>query len=189
MTKRWEDSLPQLKDAPISTPPAMNFVASVWNSAALSASPLQVVKARLLSRGKLNWRWRLGHEDKLSIEIADTLRNLSMDGLLNGVFCHLPNEGKRHKITGEILRAMGMITGAPDFVFIGAWGGGFIELKAPELRMASPKTGKSIIKRPQGELTEAQQDFQAWCIGEGAKHAVCRSVDEVLDTLRAWGAL
>ena len=114
---------------------------------------------------------KLGPETALSILVADQLRTMSITGEFTGVWCHLANEGKRSAFNGAVMKAMGMIPGAADFVFTGPWGHGWIELKV------------------KGRQEVTQQGFQKWCEMDGSRYAVCRSVDEVLATLRAWKAI
>lgn len=184
IVRRWEDGLQDL-----STPPAMDFKRGMNSAIISNPCPLQMAKIRLLSRPKLNMRWRLTAEDRVSIELADTLRQLSMDGLLKGTWTKLGNEGKRSLIVGAIMKAMGMLPGAPDFVFLWENGSGWIELKAPAKRGASDKTGNEIQLKAAGTLSHAQKDFRLWSQSEGVNHAVCYSVDAAIDTLKAWGAM
>ena len=181
---RWEDTLQDL-----STPHAMDFKRGMQSSIISNPTPLELAKIRLLSRPKLNRNWRVSVEDKMSIDFADTLRQFSMDGLLRGTWTKLGNEGKRSMIVGAILKAMGMLPGAADFVFVWENGGGWIELKKPAKRGASDKTGKDIQLQAAGVLSDAQRDFRLWSQSEGVNHAVCYSVDAAIDTLKAWGAL
>ena len=126
----------------------------------------------LMSRFPLPRNTRLKPEQRLTIQVADELRKLTADGKYSGVWTHITNEGKRSQIAGAIAKAMGMIPGAPDFVFAGKWGAGFIEIKA----------GK-------GKLQDTQIYFRSWVHQHQLGYATCTSVDSVLDTLREWGAL
>jgi hypothetical protein len=126
----------------------------------------------LMMRDSIPWRCILEPEQKLCVQIADRLRAYTLDGKLKGVWSHIANEGKRHVFVGIILRAMGLIKVTPDYFFIWEGGGGLIEIKA----------GKGV-------LSENQKHHIVWCADEKVNHAICRSVDEVLQTLVAWGAL
>lgn len=143
----------------------------------------------ILKRTKLNWGWKISDEQRLQIQIADFLREATFEGRLRGIWFAVPNEAKRHKIVALILRAMGMISGVADLVFISNNFAGVIELKTPTTYKISEKTGETIIDKRQGELSDNQQAFRAWCDKEGVKHAVCRSADEVNATLRHWRLL
>lgn len=125
----------------------------------------------LMSRPNIRKR-NLKPETYLSIDVADTMRRHTLQGRYRGVWCHCPNEGKRSALNGAILKAMGLIPGAPDFIF--AWEGNnlFIELKVPG-------------KKP----NENQKFFAKWCLNSRVTYVVCHSVVEVEALLRSLGAL
>lgn len=125
---------------------------------------------KLLSREKLSMKFRIEPEQRLSIEVADWLRGMSLTGQLKAVFFHVPNESKRHIITAMILKAMGMLSGVSDFIFLWNDGSGVIELKV----------GK-------GKETENQLLFFDWCDSLGVYRATCRSLEDVQRTLKTWG--
>lgn len=120
---------------------------------------------------------QLDPESLLSVRVADRLRALSAAGTLHGVWTKIANERKCSRILGLILKAMGLLPGVPDFMFIGQWGGGLIELKIED--------GRDDEK----QLSEFQKYFRFWCYREGVRYAVCRSVEEVEAKLESWGAL
>lgn len=126
---------------------------------------------QLLHRPPLPLRIRLEEEQKLSVEVANWLRERSLDGTLKAVWTHVANEGKRSMTAAQILKAMGLIPGASDYVFMWGDGAGVIELKA----------GKN-------KETENQLHFFSWCGALGVRHATCRSLDEVQSALVSWGA-
>ena len=126
----------------------------------------------LMHRGKLNWNWALEPEQRLSIEFADIMRGLTLKGVYRGVWGHVPNEGKRHQIVAAIMKAMGMISGTPDYFFIWPGGAGVIELKFGD-----------------NKLTDNQWHYQLWCEAEGLNHAVCWSSQEAISKLTEWGAI
>lgn len=121
------------------------------------------------------FRGRKGPEDLLSIDVATMLRAATLEGRLDAVWTMIPHElggaGKLAAIRVALAKAMGLIAGSGDFVFVWPTGGGFIELKV------------------RAALSPAQQDFRDWCIGSGNRYAVCKSVNEVEAKLREWGAL
>lgn len=84
---------------------------------------------------------------------------------------HPANGGYRNPREARKLKDMGVRPGVADLAMIlpGARAG-FIELKA----------GK-------GRQTDTQKTFQADCERLGAPYAVCRSLNEVEQTLRSWG--
>lgn len=108
-------------------------------------------------------------EDELSHRVANYLREQS---ILRGgfVWSHVPNEGKRTKLIGAIKKAMGMIPGTPDFLFMWRGGAGFIELKIGNKKQ-----------------TDSQRDFEKWCRREGVHYSLCHSQAEVHQTLKEWG--
>jgi hypothetical protein len=123
-----------------------------------------------------------GPEEILAMEVANFLRAATLDGRLLGVWTSISNEvgfiSGKHRNSGHAQMkyakaiAMGMIVGAPDYVFVWPGGGGFIELKS--------KTGS---------LSPAQKDFASWCVANGVNHAVSKSLDQVRSHLISWGAL
>ena len=111
-------------------------------------------------------------EQQLCINISDELRRFPVSGKLKAVWTHVPNEGNRSRLNGAILKAMGMIPGYADYVFCWDNGSGTIEIKADK-----------------GKPTELQKLFARWCDDSGVKYALCRSVEEVMDSLKSWGVL
>jgi hypothetical protein len=115
---------------------------------------------------------RLKPESMLSVDVACRLKAHSLTGDLRAVWFKVPNEGKRTPAVAAILKAMGMIPGVWDFVFLWQDGSGVIELKA----------GRN-------KLTGAQADFAHWCDLEGVRKAEARSYREVEAVLKEWGIL
>jgi hypothetical protein len=129
---------------------------------------------RLLTRRPLGANVVLGPEDRQSMELADRLRVLSLEGRFRGVFFHVPNEvgyvkgDRRAQLRYAKAIAMGCIPGTPDFVFLG---------KKPLVIEMKAKTGRQ---------TESQADFEYWCGTEGVEYRICRSAAEALTVLRAF---
>lgn len=88
------------------------------------------------------------------------------------VYFHPPNEGKRSKIMGRLLKLMGMDPGVSDCIFSWPDGKGAIELKRPD----KPK-----------KLSPTQEVFAAKWVANGGKFACCQNMDEVEATLKSWG--
>jgi|GEM_PF-1792814 hypothetical protein len=94
-------------------------------------------------------------EFKHQITCADWLRNRRVQ------FIHVPNEGKRTVIAGRLLKLMGMVPGAADFIVFGrpdqSWFPGICaELKKP---VPLPERGRPL------KLWDAlhARGHQAWC--------------------------
>jgi hypothetical protein len=138
----------------------------------MTAVPLFLV--RLMQRPKLG-SLKVGPEDRISIELAERLRGWSLDGRLNAVWTHPANEvgggTKNAALRYTLAKALGMIPGTPDFLFIG------------------PTSAVIEMKAPGGSLSDNQKDFRDWCAMRGVNHAVCRSADDAEAKLREWGIL
>lgn len=110
---------------------------------------------------------RLGPEDKLQLAVLEYI-----EVVLNEPFLiwHTPNSGKRSMSEGLKFKMLGVVPGVPDLALLTGRGLHFIELKAGKNR-----------------ATEAQEDFMSYARSLGAGTAVCRSLDDVRNALRAWG--
>jgi hypothetical protein len=92
--------------------------------------------------------------------------------ILRGIVAlHIPNEGKRSAVAGRMLRAEGMIAGAPDLLLLADNG----------------RTGWLEVKAANGRLSDAQRAFHALLTRKGHRVAVVRSVDDAEAALRDWG--
>ena len=128
------------------------------------------------------FRGRIGPEDTLAIEVATWLRAMTLEGKLHATWTCIPHEvgavpQKSAKFNLAQTRyakakAMGLITGSADYVFVWPNGGGWIELKSAT-----------------GSLSSPQKDFRDWCRATGSNWAVCRTLDEVVENLLEWGVL
>jgi hypothetical protein len=119
-------------------------------------------------RIKLGERWpRLQiAEDDLHLCVADFLRAaLGSDVLWTTVPL-----GGGGRTRGALLKAMGALAGLPDLMFLFDRRAFFIELKTQD-----------------GELSGAQRETHARLKAGNYDVAVCRSVEEVVAQLRAWG--
>lgn len=120
---------------------------------------------------------RLGPEDKIAIDFASRLRAHSLQGRLRAAWTHVPNEvgggnGRGSQIRYAIAKAMGMVTGCPDYLFLSGAGAWALEAKA----------GRNV-------LTDGQKDFREWCALHGVPFSVFRTPDEGEEKLREWGVL
>lgn len=125
----------------------------------------------LLSRSGYDQR-DLKPETALSIDVADTFRRHIRTGAFKGVFTKIPNEGVRTAFLGGLLKAMGMITGAGDFIFTWEKGSCWIELKQP---------GK--------KLEQEQRLFKIWCEDSNVPYVTCSSAQEVENAIKALGGM
>lgn len=123
-------------------------------------------------------------EDDLHIQVADFLRLAWPPDLL---FWHTPNGGDRPTITrtnkaGETysfspaaqqLKRMGTLPGFPDLAFL---------LPGGRLAVIELKFGKNT-------LSQDQIDVRTVMLANKVGYAVCRTLEEVVDTLTSWLAL
>jgi hypothetical protein len=137
----------------------------------------------------------LDPEQELSARVAAELRGLTRSGALRAVWsCH-PAEvrvgGKSGQMLQSLLVFMGVVPGSSDFVFTWGAGAGWIELKVEERQPDLLRLRKDGRARAPARtyMHGRQPDFREWCLSLGVRHAVARSVPEVLATLREWGRL
>lgn len=83
---------------------------------------------------------------------------------------HPANGGLRDAATAGQLRAMGVVPGIPDLVFI---------LPNAQIACIELKVGRN-------KLTDEQAEFFEWMQARGSACTVCRSVDEVEATITRW---
>lgn len=107
-------------------------------------------------------------EDDLAILVADFLRAAAP----HLVWSHIPNGGKRNVREAVRFKRMGVLPGFADLIFVWDMRCWFIELKSAT-----------------GSQTTDQRGFEGMVKAEGCKYEVCRSLDEVAETLVAWGLL
>jgi hypothetical protein len=126
----------------------------------------------LMQREKIPMHWRVQPEERICIEFSDRMRELTLKGLYHGIWGHIPNEGKRHKVVAIVMKAMGMIPGSPDHYFIKQDRGMVIEFKVK---------GNS--------LRDNQKNMKQWCEMNSIPHSVCFSADEGIAALVEYGML
>ena len=76
---------------------------------------------------------------------------------------HIPNEGKRAKSTGYMLKQIGMRTGIADYCIVSSSKVVFFEVKA----------GKN-------KLTDAQEEFKRDCEKRGISYEEIRNIEEFI---------
>ena len=130
----------------------------------------------LMMPQKLSAGLKLGQEDKICIEFANRLRAWTLQRQLIAVWSHIPNElaggTNNAKIRYAVAKALGMITGTADYLFLWNDGGAALEMKAKH-----------------GVQTDNQKHFQAWCVMMGVPYYVVYSADEGESILRNLGIL
>nr|DAM62827.1 MAG TPA: Nuclease [Caudoviricetes sp.] len=131
---------------------------------------------RLMIRPTLGRSVKLGPEDRISIEFANRLRVWTIERRLRGVWTHVANEvgggTKNAMIRYAVAKALGMIPGCSDFIFMWDSGSAAIEMKAPC-----------------GVQNDNQSDFQKWCEAEGVPYFIAKSADEAEQILLSLGIL
>lgn len=138
---------------------------------------------RLMDHVALSRRMVLGPEDAEAYAFANSLRAATLEGKLAAVWTHPANElaGMVRKAPGgkitvppqiALARALGLITGTSDFLFLWAAGACAIEFKS--------KTGT---------MTPGQRDFRDWCELMRVPFHLVRSADAGLQVLRQAGVL
>ena len=132
--------------------------------------------ARVLARAPLG-RLRLQPEEALAVAFADELRRAVLEGRLRAVWTHPANElaGRRSglsEIRYAIAKAMGLVHGTPDYLFL-----------------ASDRSGALEAKTGTGTQQQNQKDYETWCLAVGVPYRVFRSIEEGLAILVDWGML
>lgn len=87
-------------------------------------------------------------------------------------WCHLANGGWRSPIEAKILKALGVVAGAPDLLIVADGRAYFLELKAPR-----------------GRVSAAQRECHEALRAAGAAVAIADNIDEALELLQSWEIL
>lgn len=90
------------------------------------------------------------------------------------VCLHVPNGERRDKAAAGRLKAMGTLAGTADW---------FLSWRGPR----PPFIGWIEMKAERGRQSPEQKAFQARVTALGHHYAICRSLDDVLGVLDAWG--
>lgn len=109
----------------------------------------------------------VGPEAVICIAFANWLRGETLKGRLRSVWFHVPNEGRRSMRQGRIMRCMGLIPGAPDYVFL-----------------SEKKTLAIEVKTKTGRLSDNQVTFKRWCKILKIEYVVCRSLEECVEAVK-----
>jgi elongation factor P hydroxylase len=86
------------------------------------------------------------------------------------VWFHVPNGEKRDKATAGKLKGMGVLAGAPDFIFI----------------MPNGQAAFLELKRVDGEFSEQQIEFRDRVLACGCGYASARSPEDAERVLSRW---
>lgn len=116
-------------------------------------------------------------EQAICTEFANRLRALELDGKLRCVWTHVPNEigwnpNKVAQTLYAAAKAMGMIVGTADYLFLANDGSVALEAKSAT-----------------GSQHEGQKDFQKWCEEKGVPYHVFRSAEEGIELLKQHGMI
>lgn len=109
-------------------------------------------------------------ETILQRRIKRLLENLGYKVAASANGAVLAGTRKQKAIQMNSLKASGLMVGYPDLTVFGPNRIGFIE-----------------VKTDGGDLSEAQETVREWMGDWGHKYAVCRSLEDVPDTLENWG--
>lgn len=111
-------------------------------------------------------------EQKMCVEFANGLRQMTLEGKLPYVWFHISNEflpSRQVNYSFELkLKHMGKIAGVPDYCFVGERGSFFIEFKSEK-----------------GRQTDSQKKFEEWCKASNVNYFICRSAKEGFDVLES----
>lgn len=97
---------------------------------------------------------------------------------------HCANGGKRSKVEAKILKAMGVLAGAPDLLIL--WGDAWIGTWDPGCHRR-PGAGWIELKAGKGKLSKAQEVFRDDCKRKGIFWVEARSLDDCERAVRSWG--
>ena len=112
-------------------------------------------------------------ERELTIHVANALRRFAADGV---IWFHVPNEGQRTRVSGHIIKRMGLKPGVADFCII--------QPDEPH-----PRVWFLELKTETGRQTPAQKAFQEECEAAGVEYVLARGLDEALSALGKRGAI
>jgi hypothetical protein len=111
---------------------------------------------------------KIGEEDRLCIEFANYLRQLTLETDFPYIWFHIPNQiGLYKPIFGIKQGWMGRIPGVSDFCFVGRNKSFFIEFKSQK-----------------GKQSENQKIFEKWCKKNDIEVYVCRSMEEAKNVIK-----
>ncbi len=115
----------------------------------------------------------LKEEQKICVEFANEMRQMTLSAKLPYIWFHIANEFLPSVRTNYLFdlkqKHMGKISGLPDYCFIGKLGQSFfIEFKSKK-----------------GKQSENQKIFEAWCTDNGIDYFLCRSAKEGIELVNS----
>ncbi len=114
----------------------------------------------------------LKDEQKICVEFANEMRQLTLEGNLPYVWFHIANEflpsSKVNYSFESKLKHMGKMVGVPDYCFLSEKDSFFIEFKTAK-----------------GRQTSTQKIFEKWCATNKVDYFLCRSAREGIDIVRS----
>lgn len=110
---------------------------------------------------------KLGPEDKVQLAVLEYLETVIAEPF---ILHHSPNGGRRSISEAKKFKLLGVRAGWSDLCLITGRGTFFFELKAGR-----------------GRPTPEQEDFMSEARSLGCGTAVCKTIDDVRNALRAWG--
>jgi hypothetical protein len=114
----------------------------------------------------------LKDEQKICVEFANEMRQLTLEGNLPYVWFHIANEflpsSKVNYSFESKLKHMGKMVGVPDYCFLSENDSFFIEFKTAK-----------------GRQTPTQKIFENWCATNKVDYFLCRSAREGIDIVRS----
>jgi len=113
---------------------------------------------------------RRDDEDRLQMAIWS---HILIRGTKDTIAYCVPNGGPRSKASAGRLKAMGVLPGVADLMFI----------------LNDGSAAAMELKIPGGVQSPAQKDFEARCHKIGAPYVICSDLDNALSILEAWGVL
>lgn len=96
----------------------------------------------------------------------------------NGLLFHVPNGGRRNLKEATRLKAEGVVAGVADLILL-----------VPRIEEGCKSMWHALcieMKKKGGYQSPEQKDWQKKVEGHGYKYAVCRSLDEFIDTVEAY---
>jgi hypothetical protein len=110
-------------------------------------------------------------ETRLQRQIRDALTQRGFKAVACSNGAVLAGDARQRAIQMNTLKAAGLVPGFPDLIVYGP----------------NAKVGHIEVKLPKEDQSENQIKVQGWMSEWGHLYAVCRSLEDVEDTLGAWG--